>query len=64
MASENFDLKALEAELDFFMNFEAQDPHSRLEKICEEIDRNWKFPTQPIVNMVKHRFQLEHELAF
>ena len=64
MATEKFDLKALEAELDFFMNFDAQDPHSQLEKICEEIDQNWKFPTQPIVNLVKHRFRLEHELGY
>lgn len=62
--AENFDLKALEEDLDFFLNFGAQDPRSQYEKVCEEIERNWKFPTQPIVNMIKHRFRLEHELGY
>ena len=50
-------------DLDFFLNWNAQDLHSQYEKICDEIDRNWKFPTAPIFNLIKHKVRLEHELG-
>ena len=50
-------------DLDFFLNWDSQDLHSQYEKICEDIELNWKCPTAPIFNLIKHKVRLEHELG-
>ena len=64
LLSSNKDKVVSSDDLDFFLNWNAQDLHRQYEKICDEIDRNWKFPTAPIFNLIKHKVRLEHELGF
>jgi len=63
LPSSNKDKVVSSDDLDFFLNWNAQDLHSQYEKICDEIERNWKFPTAPIFNLIKHKVRLEHELG-
>ena len=50
-------------DLDDFENWEKLDEKRQYELICKEVNSGWSFPTIPIVNLMKHKFQYEYESA-
>ena len=50
-------------DLDDFENWDNLDKKRQYELICKEVINGWSFPTIPIVNLMKHKFQFEYESA-
>ena len=50
-------------DLEAFENWEDLDLERQYELICKEINSGWNFPTIPLVNLMKHKFQHEYDSA-
>jgi hypothetical protein len=53
----------LDQELEQFLKWDQLDKDTQYKLISAEIEQNWHFPTEPIVNLLRQKSRLEFQLG-